>query len=465
MNLLKSVENYFISDRVKSDSYIFYRYKLLLNASLSTSLFSLLYLVISLIIEFQLGVYFMIFNVAGFLMLPYLMRTRLPLVFIGNLYVFMGTLAVLVLIYYSGGIKSPIFPWLIAPPVLALLIVNRTYALIWTGVLVACLIYFTLSTYVFGNMFPIKYNTDWNLLFTFLCSFGIILIVVLIAMIFENNTTTALISLEARKKELEISKDEILEKNEILTAQKEELQITSEQLVELHEKKDYLLEIIAHDLKSPLANIQALIGVIKKDNYPVDSSERQVIDLIVDAAKKSQALIKKILSSENLENIVYNLNLEVCDVSILIKQCIEDVRDTASNKNIQIHFFAEEGLHYWAFVDRIYLNQVYENLLNNAIKFSLPGKHVYVSLNASDNTIRTEVRDEGPGIQKDEMGLLFKKYKKLSNKPTAGETSTGLGLSIVKHYAELLNGKVWCDSTPGKGSNFIVELPLHIMSN
>jgi signal transduction histidine kinase len=465
MNLLRSVANYFISDDIEADSYIFYRYKLLLNASIFTSLFSLLYLGISVLIEFQFGVYFMIFNVAGFLMLPFLMKTRLSVIVLGNIYVFMGTLAVLVLIYYSGGIKSPIFPWLIAPPVLALLIVNRFYALIWTGIAITCLIYFTVNTFMFGNTFPVKYNTDWNLLFTFLCSFGIILIVVLIAMIFENNTITALKALEARKIELEISKDEILEKNEILTSQKEELQITSEQLVELHEKKDYLLEIIAHDLKSPLANIQALIGLIKRDNYPLESSERQVIDLIIDAAKKSQALIRKILSSENLENIVYNLNLEVCDVSIIIKQCIEDVRESAANKNIQIHFAAGEGLHFWAFVDKIYLNQVYENLLNNAIKFSLPGKHIYVSLNASDNTIRTEVRDEGPGIQKEEMGLLFKKYKKLSNKPTGGESSTGLGLSIVKHYAELLNGKVWCDSTPGKGSNFIVELPLHTLSN
>jgi signal transduction histidine kinase len=394
-----------------------------------------------------------------------MMKTRLSVIVLGNIYVFMGTLAVLVLIFYSGGLKSPIFPWLIAPPVLALLIVNRFYAFIWTAVSIVCLMYFTVSTFMLGDIFPIKYNTDWNLLFSFLCAFGIILIVVLIAMIFENNTITALKSLEARKKELEVSKDEILEKNEILTAQKEELQITSEQLVELHEKKDYLLEIIAHDLKSPLANIQALIGLIKRDNYPLESSERQVIDLIIDAAKKSQALIKKILSSENLENIVYNLNLEVCDVSTLIKQCIEDVRDSASNKNIEIHFSSEENLSYWAFVDKIYLNQVYENLINNAIKFSPLGKHIYVSLNASNNTIRTEVRDEGPGIQKEEMGLLFKKYKKLSNKPTGGESSTGLGLSIVKHYAELLNGKVWCDSTPGKGSNFVVELPLHILSN
>jgi signal transduction histidine kinase len=291
------------------------------------------------------------------------------------------------------------------------------------------------------------------------------MIVVLITMIFENNTITALKSLAARKKELEISKDEIEQKNEILTAQKEELQITSEQLIDLHEKKDYLLEIIAHDLKSPLANIQALIGLIKRENYPLDSSERQVIDLIVDAAKKSQILIQKILSSENLENIVYNLKLEVCDVSTIITQAIEDIRDTAGAKNIQIHFEAKESKHYWALVDKIYLNQVYANLLNNAIKFSPSGKHIFVSLNASDNTIRTEVKDEGPGILKEEMEMLFKKHGRLSNKPTGNESSTGLGLSIVKHYAELLNGKVWCDSTPGKGSNFVVELPLHISSN
>jgi signal transduction histidine kinase len=465
--LIRKLENYFIADQNKSDDYIFYRYKLLLNASIYTSLFSLLYLVVSLIIEFRIGVYYMVFNVAGFLILPFLMKARIGVKTLGNLYVFIGTLAVVILIFYSGGIHSPILPWMIVPSVLALLIVSRFYALVWAGISIGCLTAFILYA-MSGYSFPVSYNADWKLLFMLLCSSGIIMIVVTISMIFESNTVNALNEAERQKKALQLSKtelakrhEEILEKNDILVAQKEELLTQSEQLKELNEKKNYLMEILAHDLKSPLANIQALIGFIKADAFPENSMERKVVDMIVDSSKKSQALIQKILNSENLESIIYNLKLETANISDLVKEAIEDIRETANRKNINIHYVVANNKSLNATVDKIYLKQVYENLLNNAIKFSLPGKHIFVSVNASDRSIRTEVRDEGPGIPKEEMDLLFKKFKKLSNRPTAGESSAGLGLSIVKHYTELLQGKVWCESAPGKGSNFIVELPLH----
>lgn len=465
--MLDKLENYFIADHHKSDAYLFYRYKLLLNASIFTSLFSLLYLAVSLIIKFQVGVYYMLFNVAGFLLLPFLMKTRTPVKLLGNLYVFIGTMAVTVLIYYSGGIDSPILPWLIAPPVLALLIVGRFYAFVWAGISLICLTAFILVA-ISGNALPVDYNTHWKLPFLFLCSSGIIMIVVMISMIFERNTANALNEVEAQKKALQASKEElamrheeILEKNDILTSQKEELLTQSEQLKELNEKKDYLMEILAHDLKTPLANIQAMIRLLKPDRFQPDSDERQIIEMIVDASRKSQTLIQKILNSENLENIIFNLKLELIDVDQIVKEVIDDMNETANQKKINIHFVAEKERNYKTKVDRIYLKQVYENLLSNAIKFSLPGQHVFVAVSASGHSIRTEVRDEGPGIPKDEMDLLFKKFKKLSNRPTAGESSTGLGLSIVKHYTELLKGKVWCESTPGQGSNFIVELPLY----
>jgi signal transduction histidine kinase len=452
MKILKKAAEYFISDQHRSDAYLLYRYRLLLNASIFTSIFSLLYLVVSLIIEFPPGVYYMVFNVAGFLLLPFLMRTKTSIIMMGNLYVLIGTLAVVVLIYYSGGINSPIFPWLIAPPVLALLIVSRQYALVWTGVVLACLTVFILLTGS-DHVFPVIYNQEWKLTFTLLCSSGIILIVVLISQIFESNTIAAVREVESQKKEIE-------DNNQILTAQREELLVTSEQLKELNEKKDYLMEILAHDLKSPLANIQALIGLIKLESFPEESVERKVMEMILDSSKKSQALIQKILSSENLENIVYNLKPEVVDVSKMLSHTVEELRNTARQKNIQLHLQMEEDKACTALADKIYLVQVFENLINNAIKFSPQNKNVYVSIRAFGKTIRVQVKDEGPGIRGEEMNLLFKKFKKLSNKPTGGESSTGLGLSIVKHYTELMKGKVWCESVPGQGADFIVELPV-----
>lgn len=73
--------------------------------------------------------------------------------------------------------------------------------------------------------------------------------------------------------------------------------------------------------------------------------------------------------------------------------------------------------------------------------------------------IRIEIQDEGPGLTEDDMKKMFGKFARLSAQPTAGEHSTGLGLSIVKKLVEAMNGKVWCESEPGKGATFIVELP------
>jgi signal transduction histidine kinase len=460
MKFLSTLEDYLISPDNRSDAYVFYRYRLLLNGSLFTSIFSLLYLFVSILIGFELGVYYMIFNVSGFLLLPLLMRTKLTIINLGNIFVFTGTLAVVVLIFYSGGIYSPVFPWLIAPPVQALLIVSRFYALVWTGVVLAVLgVLIALAG--LGYQFPVLYDQEWSVFFIMLCSSGIILIVVMIALIFESNTKRALEAVAVQKKQLELQHQEILDKNEILLAQKEELTSTSEQLKELNEKKDYLMEILAHDLKSPLANIQALIGLLKMDGYQEESIEKKVIDMILDSSRKSQSLIQKILSSENLENIIYNLKLEETDISHVLKQAVDELQNTAEQKKIAIHLSIENGKNFIALIDRVYMLQVFENLINNAIKFSPSGRNIFVAVKNSGKALRVEVKDEGPGIQKEEMGMLFKKFKKLSNKPTGGESSTGLGLSIVKHYTELLKGKVWCESEPGQGSNFIIELPMH----
>ena len=103
--------------------------------------------------------------------------------------------------------------------------------------------------------------------------------------------------------------------------------------------------------------------------------------------------------------------------------------------------------------------QVLENLVSNAVKYSPPGKNIFVRLQHSAEAVRCEVQDEGPGLSPEDQKKLFGKFARLSAKPTGGEHSTGLGLSIVKKMVEAMNGKVWCESELGKGATFIVEFP------
>ena len=104
-----------------------------------------------------------------------------------------------------------------------------------------------------------------------------------------------------------------------------------------------------------------------------------------------------------------------------------------------------------------YIYSIIYNLISNAIKFSGRDSKIYVTLKRNESKIRFEVKDEGPGISKEDKPKLFQKFQKLEARPTDGENSTGLGLSIVKKYVEAMGGLVWCESEQGHGSTFTVE--------
>jgi signal transduction histidine kinase len=100
-----------------------------------------------------------------------------------------------------------------------------------------------------------------------------------------------------------------------------------------------------------------------------------------------------------------------------------------------------------------------DNLLSNALKYSPKQSTVIVKASSEGDKTLIWVEDNGPGLSKEEQNRLFDKFSKLSPKPTSNESSTGLGLYIVKKFIDAMKGRVWCESEPGKGSVFIVELP------
>jgi signal transduction histidine kinase len=99
---------------------------------------------------------------------------------------------------------------------------------------------------------------------------------------------------------------------------------------------------------------------------------------------------------------------------------------------------------------------VVENILTNALKFSNSGKSVAINIQESAQSIELHICDEGPGFTEEDKKYMFKKFQRLSARPTGSESSTGLGLSIVKKYADLMNAKVELQSESGKGSTFVV---------
>ena len=167
-------------------------------------------------------------------------------------------------------------------------------------------------------------------------------------------------------------------------------------------------------------------------------------------------MIGKILDIKAAESQRVNLDLELINCNELVNPLEKLFAIRAKNKgiNLQIRSASDEPM---IRADRPYLLQVMENLISNALKFSSPHSNVHVQISEGEGVIRFSVKDQGPGIPQSEMKDLFKKYHKLSPKPTGGEQSIGLGLSIVKKYVEVMGGRVWCESKAGEGSEFIVE--------
>jgi signal transduction histidine kinase len=243
------------------------------------------------------------------------------------------------------------------------------------------------------------------------------------------------------------SRSKISAKNRFIEKQNEKLK-------DLNEEKNRLIRIVAHDLKNPLTSALTLSDMIHTKSIRGPNEEQHSISLIRRSLRRMQEMINKILDVKAIDSKQLNLEYEAVNVRLIINYLIELFAGKAKKKNISILNESEES---YIYVDRDYFIQILENLISNALKFSSMNTIVRISSHESNDSCQISVADEGPGFNKRELKELFHENKKLSPKPTNGESSNGLGLSIVKKYVEAMNGKVWCETTPGQGSTFYIE--------
>lgn len=242
------------------------------------------------------------------------------------------------------------------------------------------------------------------------------------------------------------------------TLEKEVAERTRE-LVELNNEKNEILGIAAHDLKNPLSNIKMLAKVLNEDDALSGDDVREFSSDILNISESMFEMITNLLDVNAIEQGKINLNVAAFHLGETIAMKIEQYAVHAMKKDIKVHFDMDNLETRETLADKNAAMQIIDNLFSNAVKYSPQGKNVYLSVCEKDDRIIFSVKDEGPGISEEDQKKLFQKFAKLSAKPTGGENSTGLGLSIVKKLVELMDGKVRCESALGEGSNFIVELP------
>ncbi len=264
--------------------------------------------------------------------------------------------------------------------------------------------------------------------------------------------------IRAQNRKLEQQKEEIASQKESIFAQNTRLDKTNEKLISINEEKNLLIGIVAHDLRNPLTSALSMAQLLTSEAEEMDQDQKDCISLIDHSLNRMNHMIEHILDVNAIEASRVNLHFEEIFLRELINEVLLSFRETAQKKRISL---VAELHHCQVLADRHFLMQVLENLISNAIKFSPTEKEVRVCTANSHQKVSIEVRDQGPGISPEDQKKLFLKYQKLSAQPTAGEKSTGLGLSIVKKYVEAMHGEIICKSALGEGTVFTIEFECH----
>jgi signal transduction histidine kinase len=225
--------------------------------------------------------------------------------------------------------------------------------------------------------------------------------------------------------------------------------------------KDKFLQITAHDLKSPLGTLMMGLQLLR-DATPLVGGlipeYDRLIGMMRAAASSMHTIIDDYLDLDTIKAGQLRLNMQQVWLNQQVTTATEQLRVYAENKGIYVVLDLDRSLPTCpGDPDRI--SQVINNLLTNAIKFSPRGTSVRVRTEQRNGSLRLEVADQGPGIPAHELPHLFQEFARLSNKPTGGEKSSGVGLAITRYLVEAHGGRIGAESTMGEGSTFWVELP------
>lgn len=236
------------------------------------------------------------------------------------------------------------------------------------------------------------------------------------------------------------------------------LKAARDHLKQLVEDKDELLGILAHDLNNHLVGIQMSADILRRRiAKPDDHEQAKLCGNICDSTGQLLAFVKEFLANSAADHGLI-LKLEALNLCEIVTLTVEEYREAAARKRLDIRESLPDG-ETMVLADRRAVSQILDNLLSNALKFSPPGRHIGVAVRVAGSWVECIVEDQGPGFTPDDQKRMFRRYGRLSARPTGGEPSTGLGLSIVKRLVQDLHGELVCNSRVGHGATFIVRLP------
>ncbi|MEM6911920.1 MAG: HAMP domain-containing sensor histidine kinase [Verrucomicrobiota bacterium] len=335
----------------------------------------------------------------------------------------------------EGGARGHAVAWLATVPLCALLLTRFQRALFWSILTMLVVLGFSVMEMT-GRHLPYDYPEELHGIITSVGFAGLTVFLFSVGLIYERTRKNAMAA-----------------KQEALDA----LQEAHDELVRLNQEKDEFLGIAAHDLKNPLTAVQAYAGLIEQSAGPQAAETKEMAERIGEAAERMSSIVGNVLDVNAIEQGKFPIRAGRYDLADLVQKCLRSYEHAAESKKIAFHRELETVP---AWVDQEASGQVIDNLVSNALKYSPSGRRVWISTREEDSRALLQVRDEGPGMSPEDRAKLFQRFMKLTARPTGGESSTGLGLSIVKKIVEAMDGQIGCESELGQGCIFWVKLPL-----
>jgi len=397
------------------------------------AIFGAIYATFYILINHVWGALFIVICSTVFGIAPGLMKRTGSLNFAGHLLSLILVLGFFALCCVEGGMYGHAIAWLASVPLCSLLLLGRRGAGHWMiASFSACAAVVALNLSGF-RMKP-TYDPKWEGLVSAAGYLGFILFMFILGVIFETSRRRAFGQLQDALKNLEASNAELLR---------------------LNQEKNEFLGIAAHDLKNPLSVVIGTAEVLRM--RPDKQQNDRMLGNIIGAGNRMLHLVKDLLDANAIEEGRFTSKLERCDLHALVRQCVDNNLLSATRKEIALKLETDDAC--WSRADVNATMQILDNLMSNAIKYSPRNTTVHLQAVTQGKLAAVIIRDEGPGIGEEDLKKMFGKFTRLTARPTGGETSNGLGLSIVKRLAEAMKGSVRCESRLGHGASFILEMP------
>lgn len=254
-------------------------------------------------------------------------------------------------------------------------------------------------------------------------------------------------------------KKSLYDKNLELAKLNIELEKKNDDLENIMEEKNQLLQILVHDLKSPLSNIKMLSYLFQE--FATNEESEELIGIFNKSLEYVFHLIEQMETLNSVENFPLNVYIEEFNLNNFLAETVKSFNSVAEAKFIKITYtdLSKDNI---IKTDINFLKRVLHNVISNAIKFSPFNKNVFIEIEVVKKEFLIKIKDEGPGISEDDQKKLFDKFNKLKNKPTNSESSSGLGLFIVKELLKNLKGTIDVKSELEVGTVFTITLPKSI---